>query len=822
MRRRLLNPLLFALAVLAAISIAGLFWSRQELRASLPQLDGHVQLAGLSAAVIVSRDALGIPTIKGTTREDVARATGFLHAQDRFFQMDIARRRAAGELSDLVGARALMLDRQIRIHRFRDEARRATAMLSARDRAVLAAYTAGVNAGLHALGARPFEYLMLMRAPEKWRDEDSLLVVLSMFITLQDFDGAYESTLATMHDVLPKELVEFLAPRGSEWDAPIEGEGFPLPPVPGREVYDLRSRRAGKPQIELPPPKPEVQNRILRWDLGLGTWDLGLVPTNEPVVGSNAFAVSSRLTDGRGALVANDMHLAVRVPNTWYRADLQWPDPDGGGPHRLIGLTLPGVPALVTGSNTHIAWGFTNTYADWSDIVLIETDPSDLERYRTPDGWQRFQHHDETIKVSGGRDVHLDVVWTIWGPLLDADFHGRARALRWVAHSAERLASTVTPMEDAESIEQAFDAANGLGTPGQNMIVADRSGRIGWTVFGSIPRRVGIDGQLPASWADGSRGWNGWLDDAEYPRVLDPASGRLWSANARAVDGDKLAKLGDGSYEIGSRASVIRDRLLAQDHFDHRALLDVQLDTRAVFLSRWRDVALNALTPQALANHPDRAEFRAALVATWAGHAAPDSAAYRLTRMFREETIDRLIASVLADCYDADPAFDYKSVRRRDAPMYRLVTEQPMQLLDSRYASWSDLLVAAIDTVIEELHAENRRPLRDRVWSEYNVTAYRHPLSAGAPFIGRWLDMPLVPLAGDLYTVNMHWRSNAPSERMIVSPGREADGVMEMPTGQSGHPLSPFYANSHEAWIRGEMTPFLPGAAAHTLMLSPH
>jgi penicillin amidase len=509
------------------------------------------------------------------------------------------------------------------------------------------------------------------------------------------------------------------------------------------------------------------------------------------------------------------------VPNTWYRADLQWTDSGSGTPHRLAGLTLPGVPAIVTGSNTHIAWGFTNTYADWSDIVLLETDPSNPERYRTPDGWRQLQHHDEVIKVAGGQDVHLDAAWTIWGPLLDPDFKGRARALRWVAHSAERLSTSVTPMEDAETIEQAFDAANGLGTPGQNMLVADRSGRIAWTIYGAIPRRVGIDGQLPASWADGSRGWNGWLDDAEYPRVLEPPAGRLWSANARQVGGDDLAKLGDGSYEIGSRATVIRDRLMARDHFDQRALLDIQLDTRVVFLSRWHEVALQALTAAALADHPDRAEFRDVLTNSWSATAAPDSAAYRLTRMFREEVTDRIIASVLAECYEADPMFDYKSVRRRDAPMYRLVTEQPMHLLDPQYATWNDLLVGAIDTVIEELHAAKRGPLRERVWSEYNITAYRHPLSAGVPFIGRWLDMPRVPLAGDLYTVNMHWRANAPSERMIVSPGREDEGVMEMPTGQSGHPLSPFYANSHPAWISGEMTPFLPSAAAHTLTLSP-
>ena len=838
-RRRAVRAIPIALALLVVCGAIGAIWGRARLQASLPQLDGRLQLRGLSAPVSVARDSLGIPTIRGATRADVARATGFLHAQDRFFQMDVARRRAAGELSDLVGRRALMLDSEIRIHRFRDEAHRAVALLTPGDRAVLEAYTSGVNSGLHALGAPPFEYLMLRQTPRDWAPEDSLLVVLSMFITLQDADGSYEATLATMHDVLPAPVVDFLAPRGTEWDSAVDRSTFPHTQVPGPDVYDVRHRRRGKPPIALPPPKPEDVRRHLpipksefpdvvfafgRWSTAWG-WELGA--DDDAAIGSNNFAVAAALTDDGGALVANDMHLAVRVPNTWYRATLEWedgggrPQPDGDNTHRLIGLTLPGVPALVAGSNTYVAWGFTNTYADWTDLVLLDVDAADSNRYRTPDGWRRFEHHDEVIRVAGGRDAHLDVLWTVWGPLIEPDHRRRPRALRWVAHSAERLASTVTPLETARTIEEAFDAVNGLGVPGQNMVVADRSGRIGWTIFGSLPRRVGMDGQLPTSWSDGARGWNGWLSPEEYPRLINPDRGRLWTANARVVGGDMLAKLGDGSYEIGSRARIIRDRLFARDRFGVRDLLDIQLDARAVFLTRWRDLILRTLTPVVVTGHPDRAEFRDVVDRGWSGVAAPDSAAYRLTRMFREEVSERVIAFVLSECYEADPVFDYRNVRRRDGPIWTLVNEQPMNFLDPRFAHWNDLLVDAVDTVVARVRDEHRGALKDRVWSEFNQTLYRHPLSAGVPLLGRWLDMPAQRLPGDLYTPNMHWGVNAPSQRMIVSPGHEDRGVMHMPTGQSGHPLSPFYANSHEAWVRGEPTPFLPGRTEHTLTLTP-
>jgi penicillin amidase len=175
-------------------------------------------------------------------------------------------------------------------------------------------------------------------------------------------------------------------------------------------------------------------------------------------------------------------------------------------------------------------------------------------------------------------------------------------------------------------------------------------------------------------------------------------------------------------------------------------LLDIQLDAHAGFLARWRDLLLRTLTPGAVASHADRGEFRDVVDSGWSGVAAPDSAAYRLTRMFREEISDRAIAFLLSECYDADPMFDYKNVRRRDGPIWKLVNEQPMHLLDPQFASWNDLLLDAVDTVITRVRAEHGGPLKERVWSEFNQTLYRHPLSAGVPLLGRWLDMPAVPL----------------------------------------------------------------------------
>jgi penicillin G amidase len=818
--RRVLRALLIALVVILIAAVLGGFWAQSRIRASLPSLDGMQRLSGLSAPVRIERDRLGIPSIHGSTREDVARALGFLHGQDRFFQMDLARRRAAGELAALVGPRAVALDREIRIHRFRAEARRAVDLLTPEHRRLVNAYTDGVNAGLESLGAPPFEYLLLRQSPASWKIEDSFLVILSMFVTLQDADGSYESTLGTMHDLLPREMFEFLAPKGTEWDAPIEGSAFNVPPIPGPDVYNLRLKRAGRTTLPLPERPPRVQlptsdsQSPTAWNLGFGIWDLGF--SEHEALGSNNWAVSAAHSADGNAIVANDMHLFIRVPNTWYRASMEWSG------HRLVGLTLPGVPSLVTGSNTNVAWGFTNTYADWGDLVELETDPSNPNRYRTPDGWREFQKFDETIPVTGEPEQHEEVKWTIWGPVLGPDRRGRLRAYEWVAHSADRLATTVTPLEDARTIEDAFNEANGAGIPGQNLVIADRTGRIGWTVYAAIPRRVGTDGSLPSSWADGSRGWKGWLDRSEYPRVIDPPDGRIWTANARVVSGDMLAKLGDGGYEVGARARQIRERLMASDRFTVRDMLAIQMDTTSEFLDRWRELLLDSLPSAATDGHPDRAEFRRIVDRNWPGRAAPDSAGYGLVHRFRDLLSERVIAFVLSDCYETDPTFDYATVRRREGPIWKLVTEKPKHLLDPQYATWDELILSTIDTVIEEAKQDRPDGLATRTWADYNVVTYRHPLSAALPsFLSRWLDMPKRALAGDMYTIQVHSGSLGASDRMVVSPGHEDQGIMQMPTGQSGHPLSPFYANSHEAWVNGDPTPFLPGPAEHTLALTP-
>ncbi len=779
MTRRKALPALVLLGLLVAALVS--FWTQRVLTGSLAELDGEIPLEGLAAPVVVERDAAGVPTIRGDNRADVARALGFVHAQERFFQMDLMRRRAAGELAELLGASALELDRYHRVHRMRERARRVLEEATHSELELLSAYVDGVNAGLEALDYPPFEYLLTRSSPLPWRAEDSVLVVLSMFFELNDDRGALESARGLVRDVLPAELAEFLSPAGTEWDAPLFGDAFRGASIPGPGVVELEAPSAAGLSLEL-----------------------------EADIGSNNWAVAGSKTRHGGALLANDMHLGHSVPNIWYRALLIVGRDPG---RRLVGVTLPGTSSLVVGSNGDIAWGFTNTGGDWVDLVEIESDPNDPNRYRTPSGIARFDRRLETIAVRGEDAVELDVRETLWGPVIDQDHRGRARALRWIAHEPAGVNLRLALLEEARTVKDALAIAPTVGIPPQNFVVADREGSIGWTVAGRIPRRIGFDGSVPESWAGGERAWDGFLAAEEYPALMNPPSGVIWTANARVVEGEMLEKMGDGGYALGARAKQIRDSLLELGSASETDMLSIQLDDRALFLERWRDLFLE------VARSSDALEdVEKVLDKGWTGRASIDSAGYRAVRDLRRAVFEEVLGALTAEASRADPRFRIGQLRQWEGPLWKLVSERPAHLVAPPHESWDEWLRA----IVTETTASWPRPLEERTWGDANTSSIAHPLSPALPtFLSRFLDAPPRPLPGHTDMPRVQGPSDGASERLAVSPGRETEGLFHMPGGQSGHPLSPYYLAGHEDWEEGRATPLLPGETAFRLTLIP-
>ncbi len=779
---------LFLLAVAAA-------WF--TLRASLPAIDGKAPLAGLGAPATIERDASGVAVIRGASRIDVARATGYAHAQDRLFQMDLLRRTGAGELAALFGAGALEIDRRIRLHQFRRRAQVALAALEPGERALLEAYASGVNAGFDALDARPYEYLLISQAPEPWRAEDCLLVVHAMWLDLQGLVAARdELRRERLAAVLPEAAYRFLVEPEPAEDAALDGSRLPQMPIPTAEEFDLRRLDRGLfERLD--------DERVKRMQLGLGP------DQRQFMLGSNNWAVASSRSRG-GALLANDMHLGLNVPNIWYRARLVV-EAEGLD---VSGVSLPGVPLIVAGSNRHVAWGFTNSYGDFQDVIRLESGP-DADSYLTPAGPRRFELENETLSVAGGEPETLVVRTTIWGPVIgyEVDADGGEIAVAWTAHRPGATDMELLRLERAVDLDTAAAIIGGAGMPGQNVMIADEHGRIGWVLSGRLPRRQGIDPRRPSAWHKEGAGWDGWIPRAESPRLLDPPQGYAWSANARVVGNAAYALIGNGDYASAARARQIRDRLAALERAGVPDMLAIQLDDRADYVARWQPVF-----QQALARAGEAEAER--LVAGWSGRAAIDDAGYRLLSEFEQVVTTRAFATIAAEAIARWPDFRWQVPEPFGEVALRLVQERPANLLDPRFTDWNAWLADVAADTVRDMPAQCA-DLAGCTWGKVNTLAMRHPISEALPFASRFLDMPAEPLPGDWSTPRAQGTDFGASERFAVSPGREADGYLQMPGGQSGHPLSPFYRAGHEAWVRGEPTPFLPGPARHTLNLVP-
>ncbi len=820
-KRRFLRWSLGILAVAAltiALSSAWFYW---QLKRSLPLLDGDISLAsaGLSAPVTIERDTLGVPTIRAATRPDAARALGFLHAQERFFQMDLARRKAAGQLSALLGEGALDADRSARIHNFATIARDTLAQLPAVHRTLLEAYAAGANAGLSQLRARPFEYILLRSEPAPWKPEDSILVIHSMWLDLQDENGSYERSLAALRDRYGPAAANAFAPAIAPDDLALDGSTAPLAPLPTPRQLNLRQTSAASFQIENR--KSEIEN---------------LTP------GSNSLAVSGPHTATGAALLASDMHLALRVPNLWYRATLDFPAETSTSTSsltpatrvRVTGVTLPGLPVIVAGSNGHIAWGFTNAHADTVDLVAITASDINPDAYYIHEGRTlEFPKRTESIAVRGTDPVTHEITLSPWGPVIGTNAKGQRYALKWLAHDPAATNLELLSLETATTTPAAVEIAHRIGIPTMNFLVADSTGAIAWTLAGKLPNRIGYDGRFPVTMSFGDRRWDGFVPENQIP-VIDSqivpseATGstnresrieNLATANQRLLGGDAFTLIGDGGYPPAYRAARIHERLASVEKATPADLLAIQLDDRAPYLDRWQKLLVKTLTGDTTASRDKRAALLAA-VSNWQGRASTDSASYTLVRSFRRHVIARALDPLFAHIADRHPDFTYTRFRYQPA-LDRLLEEQPLHLLASEYEAWSDLLLAAADDVLTDLKEKGLDPA-EATWGRENASRIHHPLSRALPgFLAKKLNMPADPLPGDNDVPRVQRPAFGASQRFVVSPGRESEGLYHMPGGQSGHPLSPYYRAGHDAWVKGEPTPFLPGATAHTLTLTP-
>jgi penicillin amidase len=837
-----------AIAVLGA----GLVW----LRGSLPQLDGNLEVAGLEAPVEVLRDTDGIVNIRAEGERDAYLALGFVHAQDRLWQMDFMRRKGAGRLSEVVGLETLELDRLMRgLGLYRTAVANLT-RVSPETRAALEAYAAGVNAFIAAPGGPwPPEFQLLGYEPEPWQPADSLVWGRLMALQLSNNWGD-EILRHRLAGRLSPEQIEFLWPRYPA-DAPVT-----VSDAGGQKRAGITPDESQVAVSELSPsPSPsrfagpslspgERGKAVLRSGespLSLGErggpaadrrWEgegqrlgpaspLDVLPWAwTPKDASNVWVIAGERTASGKPILANDPHLGLEAPGIWYLARIETPK------RTLAGATTPGVPFFLAGHNGRIAWGFTTTHADTQDLFVERLSAGTRDHYDTPEGPRPFETREETIEVKGQAAVKLTLRETRHGPVLSDLRPGYAAglakdhvlALAWPALRADdRAGEAIYRLNHARDWTEFLAAMAAFHSPVQNVAYADTAGNIGFLAAGRIPLREAGDGRAPVPGWDGVHDWAGYIPFQVLPQSLNPPFGQIVNANNRIVDGG-YPHLITADWPDPHRARRIQERLSTKLAATVEMSLALQQDT----LSRAARDLLPLLLDAPLqldATRPARD-----LLANWDHRMARDRPEPLLFYAWLAALNEAVFADELGESF---PAFQ----RANADLLWEVLISQPEWCDDTTTSGIEDCAeqvrnaLLAATTELEERFGPD---MDDWRWGAAHVARFPHPVLRHLPLAKELFGFP-VEADGGFYTVNRGGArfGGAPESRFTDVHGAGFRAVYDLAdldnsrfmiaTGQSGNPLSPLYGSLAQRWRDGDYLKLVGGGTkvAHRLTLNP-
>jgi penicillin amidase len=815
---RILSYTVFVLLLIAIVAVA---WLYSIAHAALPQLDGNMAVPGISSKVRVIRDGHGVPTIEAASLEDLFFAQGYVTAQDRLWQMDVMRRAAAGELSEIIGADTLAMDREQRILGLRVAAEAALKNISVRDRAYFDAYTRGVNTFLESHRDRlSLEFRVLKYQPRPWSVTDSLLVGARM---VQDLNHYSNPPSLTREKILAK-----LGPQLTA-DLYVNSSWRDRPPTDTRRIDAEPAAKSGDSDDEEDEEEVDPEGGASRVTsvLPSALVPQGLKPalfrafggTAEavpfpPLVednlfrpGSNNWVVSGQHTVSGKPLLSNDMHLDHQMPNLWYAAHLK----TTSGDFDAAGVTLPGIPFVIVGHNQHIGWGFTNVGPTVEDDYIEEFNSQG--QYKTPAGWIEPQHRLETIHVKGRPDVALDVVTTRHGPIVTELLPGETRkiALRWTLQDGMGLMFfDVNTAHNWSEFRKAFSA---FLAPGQNVMYADVDGHIGYQSTGRVPIRAAGDGSLPVSGSDDAHEWKGWIPFDEMPRIYDPPSGILATANGRITpDGYKYSI--STEWEAPWRTDRIYRVLESGKKFSPADMLALQMDVSSTYDRFCADKFVYAVDHSPGAS--DRAKRAAEILRDWDGRMSADSAAPTIETKARAELTRLLLEPKLGPAQSGPNRgeLSWKSYHWAMSTVWmeNVLTRQPARWLPPGYSDYGKLLTTAVENVVKQTglvenssKADSRAPsdLSQWKWGKNYPVDIDHPVLGQLPLAGRFTGPGLHPLSGSNYTVKAVGRGFGPSERLTWNFANFDESTLNLVTGESGIFLSPYYLDQWSAWYGG-------------------
>ncbi|HET92217.1 MAG TPA: penicillin acylase family protein [Chloroflexi bacterium] len=772
-------------ALLGSIMRAGLTWLS---RRRLPQTDGSLSIPGLHAPVEIIRDRWGVPHIYAHHLPDLFFAQGFVHAQDRLWQMEVNRRTAAGRLSELFGPVALDTDRFTRTFGFH---RLAQADLDEADetvRSVLEAYAAGVNAFLERTGDRlPVEFTLLRHRPDPWSPLDSMAWVRVMIWNLSH---AWTSELARAR------LIEQLGPE---------------------RAADLEIRYPERNPITLP---QSIEFNRLTPD---GMLQAAQGPFLGQGFGSNGWAVSGRQMGTRAPTLCNDMHLQLQMPSIWYAVHLT------AGPEddlfHVTGVSLPGVPLVMVGHNARIAWGMTLAFTDCEDLFVEQFHPDDPPRYKFQDEWLEVQVIEESIPVKGRAEPHIErVLVTRHGPVISDVIAWPAQRLA-VQSTALRPCPAVQgwlQLNQAQNWDEFVAAMQLIEAPQLNVPYADVDGNIGYWVTGRVPLRAKGQGLVPVPGWTGEYEWTGEVPFEHMPHALNPEQGYVVTCNHRIIPDDYPYYLGSiwmNGYRARRIVDVFEQTLQEQGALSHADMRGLHVDFHCIpgreFAAHLQGLSSSDLDVQAALNH----------LRAWNGDLSAESVAGTLYEVTRHRLLHNLYAPTLG------PDLLYQLLGEGPHPLLCPTTEfyghstvTTLRMLDDPDDPWVQeaggkeaLLMRSLEEAIVWLRETLGMQMDQWQWGRLHGAVFPHTLGIQPP-LDRVFNRGPYPIGGDTDTPCQtayrprepyHVTAWAPSYRQIVDMGDLSRSVLSFPPGQSGHLGSPHYDDLIEPWLNGEYQPML-------------
>jgi penicillin amidase len=784
---------------------------------ALPQLDGQLIAPGLSASVTVTRDSHGVPTIEARSLADLFFAQGYVTAQDRLWQMDIMRRYAAGEISEVIGPITVEHDREQRILGLRQVAAKTVASLPDRDRGFFEAYTRGVNAFMQAHANHlSVEFHLLGYKPTPWKAEDCILLGARLAQELNH--GPFEEALQR-EKILAKlgpELTADLYVNSSWRDRPPTMQPHRLSDEVDEKKKDNSDEDDDDEDMDSGADS-NVAHEVSRLP-GVLRQEFDFVP------GSNDWVVAGTHTVTGKPLLSNDMHLHHQMPNLWYETHLH------SGDYNVAGVSLPGLPFVIVGHNEHIAWGVTNVGPTVEDLYVESF--NDQGAYQTPQGWVQPQHRQEVIRVKGKPDVTVDVVTTRHGPIISDLIPGETRklALHWTLYDS--LFDPFFDIGSARNWEEFRHALSLLDSPGQNFVYADVDGHIGYQTTGHVPIRKAGDGSLPVLGNDDAHEWNGYIPFAKLPSIYDPPSGVIATANAR-ITPDGYPYSVSTQWEPPWRTDRIYRVLESGKKFGPSDMLSLQTDIYSAFDRLCAEHFANAL--DRVKNSSKRAQQARELMRDWDGRLTTDSAAATIEARAREELVRLLLEPKLGvapiankeEQVDATVPLSWKAYHWHMSSVWidNVLAKKPARWLPPNYENYDALLAAAVEAAVGASDAP--ADLSSWVWGNAHPIEIKQPVLGKLPGLARWAEPGLHTQSGGKYSVKAVGRDNGPSERYTADLSNFDQSTLNTVTGQGGNFLSPYYMDQWKAWYEGTTftLPFsskaVQAAKTHQLVLTP-